>query len=265
MNTKKTFCDKCKIEPISNCKACSKMYHQEYRKNHPISKKKRKIVSRTSDDRWCKTCCLKLKRSSFSIHNWDAGISKCKACSKIYHQERARKLKDQIVALPRKKRCGRCKLTKKSSEFFRNTTLTGLSSHCRECYRLKTRAIKRANLLTGLVIPWKKCPLCKRRKKAEEYIKQASRLDGLYTYCKSCIKKRSDLKIQQRRKAGFDPYLDTSRKRCNRCGISQVRRSFSKNLTLPDGLQYVCKNCLSKRSRELRKLKRENSKGVNSR
>ena len=70
--------------------------------------------------------------------------------------------------------------------------LKDCNPNAKGCDLRKAKKAKKPELTgdqhTGIVI--KLCPSCKKEKPATEFWKNRTRTDGLYAYCKECIKKK---------------------------------------------------------------------------
>eukprot|EP00884_Botryococcus_braunii_P016969 jgi/Botrbrau1/3956/Bobra.0365s0030.2 len=123
----------------------------------------------------------------------DGLYSQCKVCSATEERRRQemRVFKKPLAGTT--KTCKRCLEEKEIEAFCQNKRSSdGHYSQCRTCVSNKDRA-RRLKVLSShpQVVPHKKCSRCGNNKPSEEFYKDASKPDGLQTYCKPCLSARN--------------------------------------------------------------------------
>ena len=83
----------------------------------------------------------------------------------------------------------------------------------------------------------KTCSTCRKNKPIEEFSVDKSRLDGLKTRCKSCVK---ELRKKLPKLAAM-----ASHRKCPKCGIVKSSTEFGLTVYSKDGLYIYCKPCRS--------------------
>lgn len=81
------------------------------------------------------------------------------------------------------------------------------------------------------------CPKCQTSRSREDFGRDASRLDGRYTYCKSCRKNpnRKDREVLELAAKGL--------KTCTKCLVTKPFHAFDKDSTKSLGVTSRCKKC----------------------
>tara|TARA_R110002012_G_scaffold156209_1_gene317067 strand:+ start:1788 stop:2405 length:618 start_codon:yes stop_codon:yes gene_type:complete len=82
----------------------------------------------------------------------------------------------------------------------------------------------------------KRCSKCGETKGVGEFHKDRGKKDGLFSYCKPCVKKYNVL-LRPRYEASV------TEKTCNTCGVTKGAGEFSKDRTRRSGLRGVCRDC----------------------
>jgi hypothetical protein len=104
--------------------------------------------------------------------------------------------------LPTTKACAGCKNIKSIDEFYADQSRTdGRVNYCKECHKgqsLSYLSTRRTNLTNNLpeVPTVKVCIKCKQEKSASEFSRMILSKDGLYYYCKSCVKVYQDKRLR---------------------------------------------------------------------
>ncbi|BDA43766.1 hypothetical protein COCOBI_04-7820 [Coccomyxa sp. Obi] len=116
----------------------------------------------------------------------------CKACT----EESAKQWRERVLELPPDrsadigyKVCARCHTAKRPEEFTRhNSTLDGLSSHCRQC-KEKVRQLS-LQRMPGALAPseTRVCTKCGREVKSSNFYAKPDSTTGLHSWCKDCQK-----------------------------------------------------------------------------
>lgn len=89
----------------------------------------------------------------------------------------------------------------------------------------------------------KRCLTCGTEKELTEFSIDRVRKDGRYPHCKSC--KSSEARSKRTKLKARQEWIRTrTKKPCSRCKLTLGLDSFHKRNSNPDGLSYVCKECV---------------------
>ena len=92
------------------------------------------------DTKICNQCHQVLPETQFKIqvtNGKEYRLRSCRACQKVYFQERAKKLKErEVIFVPEMKVCSVCTESLSASQFTKHRSQKdGLSSWCKNCAR----------------------------------------------------------------------------------------------------------------------------------
>lgn len=170
------------------CKACVKIMG---------AKRKDKVNFKPImyGEKVCATCHAMLPVSFFhhTKYSTDGLASSCKSCSSLAGKKKREQTNYPFDANSYKT-CSGCFETKFAHAFYPcRYNKDGLSSLCRACD--KKRVAKRRDSLSFEADPnsTKICRACGEEKKACCFFNNCRFTDGLYSYCKDCVKKREAL------------------------------------------------------------------------
>lgn len=123
------------------------------------------------------------------------------------------------------------------------------------------------------IVSQKHCHTCNQVKPLSDFHKNAAREDGVCHECKECAKQRAKnwrdnnlekarattRRCQQQRKARGIRYVapEDGEKHCNLCDQTKHVSAFNKNVTMPDGLRYCCRDCEKAKGIQWRTQNRE--------
>ncbi|KAK9915493.1 hypothetical protein WJX75_009972 [Coccomyxa subellipsoidea] len=132
----------------------------------------------------------------------DGMYSQCKACATA-EERRRRESRPQVGPdmMKSTKKCTRCGIDKPASSFCRNKrSFDGLYSQCRTCVSDKDKDRRQKMLIQKPEpVPNKLCSRCNTQKTCEDFYRDASKPDGLQTYCKPCLcAKHKELRDRKR-------------------------------------------------------------------
>lgn len=143
------------------------------------------------------------------------------------------------------KKCTKCKKEKEETEFSKNKNFAdGLNYWCKVCaYECSKKTFKRnqESNLTSYIPPLAKvCSKCKIEKSSDNFGKNTTTKDGLYTWCKECLN-------AGRRQQTVDNGVSKSAKLCKENGAIKLKSnntSWVNNLIrdgkLDEPTEFVC-------------------------
>jgi len=103
----------------------------------------------------------------------------------------------------------------------------------------------------------KRCSRCKKEKPLSEFGKDTHAKDGLFCYCKPCLRAYNE----EYKKTVSLSKINSKSKRCSRCGLVKPAEQFIKNMSSPDGLASKCKECNREWHRLYKKVSKERAEG----
>ncbi|CAL8468903.1 g8444 [Coccomyxa elongata] len=143
----------------------------------------------------------------------DGMYSQCKTCATI-EERRRRESRPQPGPEMQKtsKKCTRCGLEKPANAFCRNKrSFDGLYSQCRTCVSDKDKDRRQKMLMQKPEpVPNKLCSRCNTHKTCEEFYRDASKPDGLQTYCKPCLCAKHKELRDRKRMRGIQDHLNST-------------------------------------------------------
>lgn len=167
---------------------------------------------------------------------------------------------------PNTKRCAKCREIKPTSEFHKCTNRhDGLWCYCRRCTSKNPKGFdewwaKRKQLQADRDSGLKRCSKCKQTLPVSSFNRDSERSDGLYAYCKECVKpyaRAAEQREREKREASKEK-LPEGFKRCASCDDIKPEAEFFKQRRLT-GKQagysnvrafcIVCYNAYQKRLR----------------
>ena len=142
----------------------------------------------------CASCDIKKPFTEFHIDkaSKDGFRFRCKACIKLYDQERSNKMAklDRVYTAEDVKLCKHCREIKLISEFSRNLrNVDGKKSICKPCAIIedKQRLINpEKQKQYAIDNPIRVCNVCMTEKPRSEFSNRADRVTGKSAICKSC-------------------------------------------------------------------------------
>lgn len=138
------------------------------------------------------------------------------------------------------KKCNVCDDLKKISEF--NMDKNQKDGHCGICKICRSKY--RQTHLPSIIPSSKptKCIHCHLTKKPSEFYHSKYSKNGLQSICKACslIKKRKCADRTKNKKKTIPEY-----KRCSKCKKTKKQSHFFRVSSNPDGLNYLCKECMN--------------------
>jgi hypothetical protein len=150
----------------------------------------------------CFTCGVSKPVSEFSKDKQkkDGLRPNCNECRSKkrkaeYDKGKEAEYKQSRLTLPKivrtEKVCGDCHVLKPITDFQHNKYhIDGYASECRECVSKRRKDLsernKAANLITGITITEKRCPVCGETLPVSEFFKSVLTKDGLHRRCKQC-------------------------------------------------------------------------------
>ena len=182
-----------------------------------------------------------------------------------------------VKGIPISKECFRCKIVTPSCDFYiTKGSINRLSTYCKKCtaeWRQTQRSKNKKELKsTNWKKVVKKCLTCEKVLPAVKFNFDFSRLDGLQSHCRSCIRVKFGRK-------SFEEYLEENhiqtdlakdgKKKCKKCHVVRKASEFFKNKKRKDGLRSRCKLC-EKEAQRIRYERvgheeaRERRKGIKS-
>lgn len=193
--------------------------------------------------------CTKCKENKlftefFKDNSSKTGVSSwCKICRKQQRQEIKEKNETIQIDLTQSKVCSKCKISKPSEDFNRETrNRTGLSSYCKSCENTKKEIIDKENVI-NLIHQSKTCAKCKLDKISEEFNKDKSRKSGLSSWCKGCrLQQRQDIK-EKNKTIQIDL---TESKVCSKCRTTKLISEYYTDKSNAYGVRPDCKECWDK-------------------
>jgi hypothetical protein len=234
------------------CKECSNVYQ----KSRYIPRPRRvRYVASPDSTKTCIRCGLEKRRDEFykDAQRLDGFSNVCRACLKAYREVNREKINAQSRASRRK----HVDKARASSDRWKQNN----PEKCRAISRRRAlkvsaqrkliREAKRAALLNSTT---KICIRCKKEKPKTEFSRNAARVDGFFSRCKACdaIYASTHYAAKPRNRT---PDM-TGVKVCARCKEEKPRTEFSRDATMNDGLNRICKVCTLEKSKKYRAPKR---------
>lgn len=151
------------------------------------------------------------------------------------------------------KRCSGCRELLPLDDFaVRRASADGRQHLCRSCaaeYARRTRPRKKA--VAPTVAPGRKwCRRCEVVKNLEDFPVHRSTHDKRQTYCRDCF---ADIYRQRRTRDGFvtrPADVPPGHKFCRGCQLVKPLSEWTPRQKAPDGYQFRCRDCISRRDRE---------------
>lgn len=145
----------------------------------------------------CSQCKIEKDETEFNAYPRAAdGLAyQCKSCiSENGKKTRAKNKLDakqnQLKYKDVDKICSSCKITKTSSEFYKNsTTFDGYSTQCKVCNDISSKRTRKERY-ADVVVDWqalRMCTRCDEIKPTSEFRQNKWQKDGVNTWCKSCV------------------------------------------------------------------------------
>lgn len=91
----------------------------------------------------------------------------------------------------------------------------------------------------------KRCPRCNTVRPQADFYRSGNTIDGLATYCRSCVSKANKIRaeVNRQKNANGVTFAPGATKHCGKCKQTLPVTSFQKNQTTRDGLQSMCREC----------------------
>lgn len=154
-----------------------------------------------------------------------------------------------------KKKCNSCLNEKTVGDFYSQAnTKDRLTTRCKSCIIAGNKSRREENKSKQKEYPKQKtCGCCNEALPVNLFTLDAGSSDGLGFLCKPCAK----VKSKKRRLVGSKTKLGVKEKQCNECHLLLPVSCFYNCNGTPDGMQYKCKSCQSKKAKHFRKTMRE--------
>lgn len=144
------------------------------------------------------------------------------------------------------KRCARCGETKSTTEFGSNrSTRDGLHAYCRACINayMNARYVKRPKREKPPLPELKRCSRCGEDKPRSEFSKASKgnrAADGLFGWCRPCVKKYEHERRSVRQRPPRSP---DGFKLCAMCKETKPVEDFYPSKQTRDGRRSYCRKC----------------------
>lgn len=203
-----------------------------------------------------------------TVTSIDRRTDVCRACLAVLRAQSAQKELHHLglsveEAWARAKACTKCGQTKELRDFAR-------ASHCKdETYPFCRACASAVHAARTRSVPTNQplqCAQCGVVREAEQFDLNSLNRTGRNRICKSCRAATQAVFRQRRRHTHTS--LRREAKKCNACGKQKQAGKFNLNKASIDGLQNICRSCVSdveKKRYELRKqegLRRRQSVGI---
>jgi hypothetical protein len=148
------------------------------------------------------------------------------------------------------KKCGECQFLKPKERFDKCASRKdGVSTYCKRCLRVKR--IHHKERLPKLELEAERtCQECNKVKQVKDFNHNSAYIDGYSGSCKQCTAERA---YDEGRIGKHEE--PKSEKTCTRCKELKSITEFSANRRHIDGIEKLCKPCLSERRAEYRERK----------
>lgn len=156
------------------------------------------------------------------------------------------------------KKCTKCNKILPLYEYGKDITKSsGISSSCKQCKdnETKRRRLKIKEKIKE--IPSEKiCSSCGKNKSSDNFSKLITSKDGLYIYCKECVK-------QNKKKEKYPVLIDdTIKKICRMCNVEKPLSEYKINRKSSDNFSHICIICKPNKPRDKEKQKASEQKYI---
>jgi len=153
------------------------------------------------------------------------------------------------------KKCNKCKVNKDFCDFSKSKSRKdGLNNTCKLCAKEAVKEWRQNNKFNGRIVASKHCAGCKSLNPSDNFYKDKSRVDGLSSQCKDCIKvyrlknREKILEAQRVRNklVSESEKIQVTGRTCSQCKEYKSSDSFWKSKHTKDGLYSCCVVCKKK-------------------
>lgn len=220
----------------------------EYREVYPSTETDQKIEYKESDEKKSVT----LNKKKVAVKTPDL---KCDPVrfddeedEKYIQLEPYERVPDGMIGTHKK--CGKCLFLKPKERFDKCASRKdGVSTYCKRCLRVKR--IHHKERLPKLELEAERtCQECNKVKQVKDFNHNSAYIDGYSGSCKQCTVERA---YDEGRIGKHEE--PKSEKTCTRCKELKPITEFSTNRRHIDGIEKLCKPCLSERRAEYRERK----------
>lgn len=141
--------------------------------------------------------------------------------------------------------CLNCRVSKEINEY--NSFRLGYHKFCKTCQKDPVTAEEENN---------KKCSSCTLIFPLDNFRYSKTSSDGYQNYCIECSKEKNKTNKEKIKASNYVIKENKQiKKYCTRCDIEKNINDFYKCITEKDGYRTICKECIKKRDKDLRKSK----------
>lgn len=146
--------------------------------------------------------------------------------------------------------CATCKINKPVTEYHKSIHQPlGIEYSCKECRSIKNKQKLENKKEKFVVLEQKECNKCKITKSIDNFWKHIAYKDGYYIYCKEC---GTEYRKEQQKTNKKEPEKFRT---CGKCNILKENIYFNNLECSYDGLNTICKQCLSQQNKIWKKNK----------